>query len=73
MPYKLPTHGYDPLFNYTEKELVDMYVAEGKSLAYAKKQAPIIKKAIQNMNFSEQQLWKKVRKHEIPQGLLLDE
>ena len=66
MPIPVPTKGYDPLFDYTPKEIESMYLAEGKDPAWAKAQAVAVSREIHRLNIQEQRLWDKVRDFEIP-------
>lgn len=65
MSYRKQTRGYDPIISYTEKEIFEMYLAEGKDPETARAQAKVIVKEINRLNSHEIRLWDRVRKHEI--------
>ena len=72
MPTSLNTEGYDPIISYSVKELAKMYMDDGISEKEAYQKAEIIKKEMYQLDKQEQRLWKKVRKHEIPMGDLIE-
>ena len=57
MPVYLPTNGPDPLINYTAKEIETMYLKEGKTKAWARRQSRIIARAINTLNRREQRMY----------------
>ena len=64
MPRSYKSQGYDPLVLYSEHELEQMYVKEGKSPEEAARLARDVHLAMDAMNAKERRLWDKVRRSE---------
>lgn len=60
---------YDRIDVYTEPQLAEMYVKEGLSLQDAKIKAKQFHKELNTYAEHESYLWKKIRQHELPVGL----
>ena len=64
MPIRYQSLSPDNIVLWTEKELYDMYIAEGVKPKNAKKMARACHLQMHRLNTNECNLWKKVKAHE---------
>jgi len=61
---RFKTQGYDILAEYSENELIEMYLKQGMTLKKARKMAKVVSEGLHKLRVNEVNSWNRIRRLE---------